>query len=187
MINAVNNTNMNPVPSNLPVINLNNNNNRQSQPYQQKLPIVYQQPIVSSNPPNNNYGTYHSLGTGLVHFQGQSPRSSNSPSSYLYSFSGQPNQIPSQLFPQSSPTIINNLNQTNSRISNVTITNTLNGTNQSTPMSTISGPSSNYNITPLKPSIIDQTRPSVNIFPQSSYINKTKIDENIIIVTEDEL
>lgn len=175
------------MPTNLPVINLNNNINRQSQPYQQKLPIVYQQPIVSSNPINNNYGTYHTLGTGF-HFQGQSPRSSNSPSSYLYSFSGQPNQIPSQLFPQSSPTIINNLNQTNSRISNGTVTNNLNGTNQSTPMiSTISGPASNYNITPLKPSIIDQTRPSINIFPNSSYINKTKIDENIIIVTEDEL
>lgn len=99
--------------------------------------------------------------------------------------------MPSQLFPQSSPTIINNLNQTNSRISNGTLTNNLNnlnGTNQSTPMiSTISNPTPNYNITPLKPSIIDQTRPSINIFPNSSYINKTKIDENIIIVTEDEL
>lgn len=54
-------------------------------------------------------------------------------------------------------------------------------------ISTISNPTPNYNITPLKPSIIDQTRPSINIFPNSSYINKTKIDENIIIVTEDEL
>lgn len=174
--------------SNLPVINLNNNNNRQTQPYQQKLPIVYH-PIVSSNSINNNpnYGTYQTLGTGL-HFQGQSPRASNSPSSYLYSFSGQPNAIPSQLYPQSSPTIINNLNQTNSRISNGTVTNNLNGTNQSTPIvSTISGPTPNYNIAPLKPSIIDQTRPSINIFPNSSYMTKTKIDENIIIVTEDEL
>lgn len=32
------------------------------------------------------------------------------------------------------------------------------------------------NINPLKPSIIDQSRPSRNIFPLDSYVNKTKFD-----------
>lgn len=180
----------NPPTTTLPIIL----SNRQSQPYQQKLPVVYQQPIIPNNPVINNginFSSYHSLGVPNVQFHPQSPRGSNQSASHLYSFtSSQPNPpISNQLFPQSSPTIINNLNQTNSRLSNNTSgNNNFVGTNPSTPtLSTITpnNPSSNYNIGPLKPSMIDQTRPAMNIFPTTSYTTKTKIDENIIIVTED--
>lgn len=39
------------------------------------------------------------------------------------------------------------------------------------------------NIAPLKPSAIDQSRPSRNIFPLDSYVSKTKFDENLIVMT----
>lgn len=42
------------------------------------------------------------------------------------------------------------------------------------------------NIAPLKPSNIEQTRPNRNIFPADTYITKTKFDENLIIMIDDE-
>lgn len=41
-------------------------------------------------------------------------------------------------------------------------------------------------IPPLRPSIIDLTRPTRNIFPADTYITRTKFDENLIIMVEDE-
>lgn len=39
------------------------------------------------------------------------------------------------------------------------------------------------NISPLRPSNIEQTRPTKNIFPSDTYNIKTKFDENLIIMT----
>jgi hypothetical protein len=38
------------------------------------------------------------------------------------------------------------------------------------------------NIPPLRPSLIDFTRPTRNIFPIDTYATKTKFDENLIIM-----
>ena len=38
----------------------------------------------------------------------------------------------------------------------------------------------------IRPSIIDQTRPLRNIFPSDKYILKTKIDENLIVVDDED-
>ena len=37
----------------------------------------------------------------------------------------------------------------------------------------------------FKPSIIDATRPLRNIFPPNAYLTQTKVDENLIVVSED--
>lgn len=37
-------------------------------------------------------------------------------------------------------------------------------------------------ISPIKISIIDQSRPLRNIFPVDNYVIKTKVDENLILV-----
>jgi hypothetical protein len=42
------------------------------------------------------------------------------------------------------------------------------------------------NIPPLRQSQIDFSRPTRNIFPSDSYIIKTKFDENLIVMIEDE-
>lgn len=41
-------------------------------------------------------------------------------------------------------------------------------------------------IAPLRPSNIDMTRPTRNIFPCDIYETKTKFDENLIIMMEDD-
>jgi hypothetical protein len=41
-------------------------------------------------------------------------------------------------------------------------------------------------IPPLRPSIIDMSRPTRNIFPSDTYVTKTKFDENLIIMVEDD-
>jgi hypothetical protein len=42
------------------------------------------------------------------------------------------------------------------------------------------------NLLPVKPSNINNTRPLRNIFPLSTYVTSTKIDENLIIIPDDE-
>jgi hypothetical protein len=49
-----------------------------------------------------------------------------------------------------------------------------------------STPGTGSNFTPVKVSNIDYTRPTKNVFPTPFYQEKTKIDENLVVVEDDD-
>ena len=57
--------------------------------------------------------------------------------------------------------------------------------NQNLPTTLTSTPNSvGMGMTPVKVSNIDNTRPTRNIFPANTYVEQTKIDENLIVVED---
>ena len=55
------------------------------------------------------------------------------------------------------------------------------------PLSSSVNPQALYSsISPIKVSNIELTRPNKNVFPSDTYVNRTKFDENLIIMTEDD-